>query len=198
MIIKRTVFCLFLIFYFFLWLYHVGCDPLGPCTRDWTHAPCFEVQSLEHWTAVEVPNMPCFDGLLTGLPGNSRHLISSINQLAEATSLLWIARIDNAQPIKFSVHLICVSQLWQSWYFVVIKKNCCYLKAVGTAEFKTGWKPESVGNKVASGSSWKKAGHPITVLCQKSLKGHSPVASTIVSSSNCFFILQPFAQESRS
>lgn len=98
MIIKHIVFCLFVfnILYIY-WLHHVGCDLLGPCTRDWTHVPCFEVQSLKHWTAREIPNIPRFDGLLTGLPRNSRHLISSVNHLAEAVSLLWIARIDNAQ-----------------------------------------------------------------------------------------------------
>ena len=48
------VFCLF--FFLFLASLH-GIQDLSSLTRDRTHAPAVEAQSVNHWTAREVPSL---------------------------------------------------------------------------------------------------------------------------------------------
>ena len=46
-----TILLLFYVFVFWPW----GMWDLSSPTRDWTHTPCIGRQSLNHWTAREVP-----------------------------------------------------------------------------------------------------------------------------------------------
>ena len=86
----------FLSFLFFLAAPHGMWDLSFP-TRDWTSAPALEAQSLNHWTAREVPIKPFFKALKALLSG-------SFHKIGSGLLLLSKTYRDLAIREKFGIH----------------------------------------------------------------------------------------------